>query len=73
MSFQEVFKASRNDMRRFYRELDRLSQISTSSEEELDDEVIDFRTPADLRIYDWIKLKLYNFLSYIRFHRLPPE
>lgn len=69
MSFNEVFKETRHDMRRFYRELDRLSQISTSSEEETDDEIVDFRTAADLRIYDWIKLKLYNFLSYIRFHR----
>ena len=69
MSFNEVFKETRHDMRRFYRELDRLSQISTSSEEDTDDEIVDFRTPADLRIYDWIKLKLYNFLSYIRFHR----
>jgi len=69
MSFTEVFEETRNDMRRFYRELDRLSQISTSSEEEFEDEIVDFRTPADLRIYDWIKLKLYNFLSYMRFHR----
>ena len=69
MSFTEIYDKSRNDMRRFYRELDRLSQISTSSEEELEDEIVDFRTPADLRIYDWIKLKLYNFLSYMRFHR----
>ena len=69
MSFTEVFEETRNDMRRFYRELDRLSQISTSSEEEFEDDIVDFRTPADLRIYDWIKLKLYNFLSYMRFHR----
>jgi len=56
-------------MRRFYRELDRLSQISTSSEEEFEDEIVDFRTPADLRIYDWIKLKLSNIFSYMRFLR----
>lgn len=69
MSFNDIYDKSRHDMRRFYRELDRLSQISTSSDEELTDEIVDFRTPADLRIYDWIKLKLYNFLSYMRFHR----
>ena len=69
MSFTEVFEETRNDMRRFYRELDRLSQISTSSEEEIEDEIVDFRTPADLRIYDWIKLKLSNIFSYMRFLR----
>lgn len=69
MSFTEVFEETRNDMRRFYRELDRLSQISTSSEEEFEDDIVDFRTPADLRIYDWIKLKLSNIFSYMRFLR----
>ena len=69
MSFQEVFKETRHDMRRFYRELDRLSQITTSSEEELEDEIVDFRSVDELRIYDWIKIRLYNFLSYMRFLR----
>jgi hypothetical protein len=69
MSFTEVFEETRNDLRRFYRELDRLSEISTSSDEDLTDEIVDFRTPSDLRIYDWIKLKLYNIFSYIRFLR----
>ena len=69
MSFNEIYDRSRHDMRRFYRELDRLSQISTSSEEELEDEIVDFRRVDELRIYDWIKLKLYNFLSYMRFLR----
>ena len=73
MSFAEIYDKSRNDMRRFYRELDRLSEISTSSDEDFADEVIDFRTVDEMSIYNWIKLKLYNFLSYIRFHRLPPE
>ena len=69
MSFNDIYDQSRHDMRRFYRELDRLSHSTTSSDEELEDEIVDFRTVDELSIYHWLRIRLYNFLSNMRFLR----